>query len=211
MNIWAVWPSAEPSLREENIKRWQKMGYRVAISDGEDCKTRANRFVKIVPYKGYAHAINVLIAAVSPDIVVAGSDDVWPDPDHTAQEIAAMFMERFPDMDGLMQPNKGNKRDPGLVKAPWAISAWLGWRFIDRVPGPYHEGYFHVGCDAEILGVARKRGVVWVNNDLAQFHNRWNHVRKIRRPAHLAGAYAHKKADLALYCRRRDAGWVDYE
>ncbi len=103
MSVWICVPSARPvpEVREWMVK-WRDMGYRVALwRDEVDDLLRPwefglpNAADKVVasPYPGYARASNELIAKVlheepECDWVVCGGDDVWPDPNKRAEEIA---------------------------------------------------------------------------------------------------------------------------
>jgi hypothetical protein len=120
--------------------------------------------------------------------VVSGGDDMLPDPNHTAQELAAQFMERFPDTFGVMQPHG----DEYLAAKRYCGSPFLGRAFFDSMyggRGAMYDGYHHNYADNELYWVAKGLGALWERPDLSHFHEHftrtgaaapdyWSSVRK---------------------------------
>lgn len=221
MSVWLCVPSKRPSEEiRPTLKLWHDQGYKIALYvDSPDtdmpwqvAEGLANAVLsREVPYIGYAMAVNELIRFVAgnnPDAewFVTGGDDVLPDPNHTAEEIAAecnkTFMVRgevriatrpLPDdlaTFGVMQPTgddfgaEPNNPDPHL-RTPYihrvAGSPWIGREFARRMyqgKGPYWPEYTHMGVDEELQAVAIKYGVFWQRPDLIHFHQHWGRPRQ---------------------------------
>jgi hypothetical protein len=183
------------------------------------------------PYPGYANAVNKLISTLlgtDPDLpklneedelkllcgtadaewFIIGGDDVFPDPDHSAEEIAAQCRDYFSERNlptgdhgwedstyGVMQPT-GDRwgEDPTnpnpRVRSAYIDrvcgSAWIGREFARRVNqgrGPLYPEYFHMYVDEELQAVATKLGVLWQRPDLTQIHQHWGRPK----PGHATG------------------------
>ena len=172
-DVWFAIPSASPENCRRNLPAWRDQGYRIAILQNQQ---RADIPADIVvwsdEYPGWAGSINRLCREIVPSdaaIVVSGGDDMLPDPDHTAAEIAAQFHERFPDGFGVMQPHGDDYWNATL----YCGSPWLGRRWIETMyggAGPTPDAYQHNWADAEILCVADAYDALWIREDLSQFH-----------------------------------------
>ena len=150
-------------------------------------------------YPGYARAVNELIRQLIMihgilDWFVAAGDDMLPDPnkraDQIARECSEHFMEAAPFNNGLrnipsiaatfgvMQPT--GDRDWGDRRGPYcdfvAGSPWMGREWCQRINqgnGPLWPDYFHMGVDEELQAVAIKYGVFWQRPDLIHKHLNW--------------------------------------
>ena len=103
MSCWLTIPSARPPEEAEKaLSKWRAQGYKIALMT-DDQITRGVDVQLVSPpfgYPGYAAAINQLVAMVmgedaGVDWFVIGGDDVHPDPNHSAEEIAAQCCEYF--------------------------------------------------------------------------------------------------------------------
>lgn len=242
MSCWVVCPSARPV---EHVAKWAaawgELGYDVAIVvDSEaDAKTKYECDARIIisppageAYRGYARSINALITFISErepyaEWFVAAGDDVYPDPNHTADEIALECLAHFTDSPfehgtfGVMQPTGdrefGDKQGPYIDRV--AGSAWIGREFAKRVNqgnGPLWPEYFHMGCDEELQAVATKLGVFWQRPDLMHFHRHWGRPqegermgKRERMPAFLTRANSPEEWDRykKLFREREAAGF----
>lgn len=209
MSVWLCIPSKRPPEEAEKVlKLWRERGYKIALlrDEGECGKLRCDYENSILPYPGYAAAVNSLIRDVlclhpEAEWLVTGGDDVQPDMNHSAEEIARQCSEKFyvhfelmypPLRDkiagwsasatelrtfGVMQPTGdrwGDRQGPYIERV--CGSPWMGREFCRRVyggRGPLFEGYFHMGEDEELQAVAQKVGVLWQRPDLIHFHNHW--------------------------------------
>lgn len=222
MRAWYAFPAA-PGLEHEAevcARRWKGCGYRVAVlTDGP---VRPNlrepaMHVHVGEYAGWATAVSLLAKAVVADdferdvaAVVVGGHDQSPDDRFAADELAAQFAERFPDLFGVMQPTGDGFAGNGMA----AVSPWLGAGWIRRAYGgnaPLWTGYRHFCPDSELWAVARLLGVYWERPDLSQYHDHWTRHAGATRPPHLAAAEGAKAQDRALFVARRDAGWPGHE
>lgn len=96
MSVWLTIPSKRsPEEAEPVLKQWRERGYKIALwRDDMEFPYGVADYVRAGPYPGYAVACNLLLADLlateHADIewAVCGGDDVLPDPNHTAEEIA---------------------------------------------------------------------------------------------------------------------------
>jgi hypothetical protein len=108
MSVWICVPSKRPAeVVAEWAAAWRKQGYKVALYvDADDFDAwaphldTADVWLTGWPYPGYAQAVNELVARVLHDYpdcnwIVTGGDDVYPDPNHTADEIARECEQHF--------------------------------------------------------------------------------------------------------------------
>lgn len=201
MSAWLTIPSARPPAAAEPIlAKWRKQGYKIAIlrNPGE-CPpgiVEAADMTFEQRYDGYAAAVNQLVFSAiyrDPDAewFVIGGDDIEPDPNHNADEIAAQCSAHFAGLAcvqhrscgcltciertrtfGVCQPT-GDRYAGGSIDRI-AGSAWLGREFCKRINqgrGPLWPEYSHMFVDEELQSVAIKYGVFWQRPDLIQLHH----------------------------------------
>lgn len=202
MSVWFVLPSKRPLDQVEPVlAKWRVQGYRIGLwrdpgeAEGFD-ETLINQ-----PYQGYSHAVNALVRRVLEvdsyaEWIICAGDDIEPDANHSAEEIAEECNEHFafawwdkfggkldtPSLNyrmtfGVMQPTGdkwGDRNGPYIERV--AGSPWMGREFCRRMyqgRGPLCEDYFHMGEDEELQAVATKLGVFWQRPDLIHFHRHW--------------------------------------
>lgn len=181
-DVWFAIPTASPELCRQTVPLWKERGYRVALLQD---KLRfdvpeADLIVHADRYEGWCKAVNFLCTSVVPrsaPLVVTGGDDMHPDPDHTAQQLAEQFYQRFPDGFGVMQPHG----DDFMLTQHYAGSPFFGRRWIDTMyggQGPVFPGYYHNWADNEIYWVARCLHAFWSRPDLTHYHD--HHTRRPR-------------------------------
>lgn len=198
MSVWMCVPSKRPPAEVITWRdAWRAKGYRVALwRDHSDEPVEADFVVRSLEYPGYAKAVNHLVAEVlgldkECDWIVTGGDDVLPDPNKTAEEIARECSEHFTEWRttvchadiwdwstfGIMQPTGdrwGDAKGPYIERV--CGSPWMGREWCKRVNqgnGPLWPGYFHMGEDEELQAVAIKYGVLWQRPDLTHYHQHW--------------------------------------
>ncbi len=119
MSVWLAVPSARPPAEANPVlERWRQMGYKIALwrdlctlpagPDREDFIAQemampVDSIQGDVVYPGYAMAVNALIADLlirkpEAEWFVAAGDDTLPDPNHTADEIAAQCSKHFAEL-----------------------------------------------------------------------------------------------------------------
>jgi len=101
-SVWYCIPSKRPPEEAEPILReWRERGYKIALwRDEGDGHVTADWVMHGWEYPGYARAVNVLAKQVleqdpTCEWIVTGGDDVLPDPNHSAEEIARECSEYF--------------------------------------------------------------------------------------------------------------------
>ena len=203
MSTWLCIPSARPAEQVEPVlAKWRERGYNIALwrdlGDGfiagrGDYLIHENR-----EYPGYAEAVNFLAHRVlandpSCDWIVTGGDDTLPDPNHTAEEIAAQCSDHFlwnnieaselgdafqrtmtgekAKTFGVVQPT-GDRFAGGCIDRI-AGSPWLGREWCLRANGghgPFWPEFTHMFGDECLKRTAEKLGVYWTRPDLIHKH-----------------------------------------
>ena len=224
--VHLVMPSARPAAEVNRVmERWLERGYRVILqrdtSDGDQPGAGIHCIHR--DYKGYPEAVNFLAKrslAKDPECqwILCAGDDTLPDPNHTADEIAAQCSEYFGMLSGkygvgtfgVMQPTGDRWADHlGVIIERIAGSPWMGRSFCERInqgQGPLWPEYMHNWADEELQNVAQKLGVLWQRRDLMQYHN---HCRRNGGPwaPHLQGADADYRRFKPLFDARKKMGF----
>jgi len=240
-SAWYCIPSKRPPAEAiPNLARWRDMGYEVLLQRDPGEGAVADFRTVERPYAGYAEAVNHLTRIALDEgagWIVTGGDDMTPDPNKRAEEIAAECIDHFrfgkgcPTSDdgtwGVMQPTG----DRWLVNGPGtkpgsecvAGSPWMGREWCLRINqgrGPLWPEYFHCGEDEELMEVAIKYGVFWQRPDLTHFHNHWGRPREgermglaSRMPEFLTRANSREEWQKMkkLLAERKAAGWPGTE
>lgn len=103
-NTWFAIPSKRPPEEAEKVlKLWRERGYKIAVyRDHTDPELERvhMQVIGVTPYQGYAMAVNslcwhILLEDPQAEWIVTGGDDVEPDPNHSAEEIASDCSEYF--------------------------------------------------------------------------------------------------------------------
>ena len=181
MSVLVVYPSCNEERAKASREAWEKQGYGVMVgTDG--------RFGR---YPGYFAGCNQLIASCwrsttlsstghtwqwmedeSFEVFVCAADDIYPDPDQTADEILTKYKSQFPDLDGVMQPVGDDLGGTSEICG----SPWIGRKFIENAYagfGPYHPAYRQFYGDEELMCVAEKMGKLWMVKSVTQRHEHW--------------------------------------
>jgi hypothetical protein len=212
-----------PSKRPEDealpvLRQWEERGYSVLVQRDPGEPIDVPHVQR--PYSGYADAVNHLVHLVlnyAPkdaecEWIVTGGDDMLPDPNKCAEEIARECEDHFLSLwtdrlnqtrpgapisgadactFGVMQPTgdrwlvNGPGTQPGsecVAGSPWMGREWC--RRINGGRGPLWPEYFHCGEDEELQAVAIKYGVFWQRPDLTQHHAHWGRPKEGERLAH---------------------------
>jgi len=172
LSVWLCIPSKRPPEEAELVlKLWRERGYKIALwRDFPDPLLRTcDHLVRSERYPGYAGAVNHLIAEVrgrnpASDWFVAAGDDIEPDMNHTAEEIAVTCNMYFGtakwaldtlgiaavkwalDTFGVMQPTGDRWGDTPQSRQRYGLdrgayidrvcgSAWIGREFAARMYG----------------------------------------------------------------------------
>jgi len=170
-NVWVVWPTVNLERSREMIETWHAFGYKIALLVNPPFTSQhfpeAGIVVVQTEWKGFPTAMNILCRVAPGNIVVTVGDDIYPDPNNSAEKIGTEFLQRFPNTYGVMQPIGD--------KFGWthkcAISPWIGRSFIEKSysgNGPYREEYFHYFSDQELQEYAIKMNAFQQREDLIQ-------------------------------------------
>ncbi len=191
MSVWLCLPSARPPEQVEPVlAQWRERGYKIALirDSGSGGIKNFDHCFGFAAYPGYAKSVNTLASYVleedpSCDWIVTGGDDTLPDPNHTAEEIAAQCTEHFggpfanyghrrpQNTMGVMQPT-GDRFAGGSIDRI-AGSPWLGREWCLRANGgrgPFWPEFTHMFGDECLKRTAEKLGVYWARPDLTHFH-----------------------------------------
>lgn len=208
--VWYVIPSANPPRATECLARWKAQGYSTAVVvDQGMAQVPADFWGQIQPYPGYFPTVNQLIQKLwdQADLFVTGGDDMYPDPNLTAQELAAQFFERFPDGYGVMQPT-GDRGIPGVDNI--CGSPWIGKAFIERTyggKGPFWPFYYAYYGDEELCVVAKQLGVLWQRQDVTQHHAHFSRPGGLQKQPYQSHNERYWKRDQTIFFERKRAGF----
>jgi len=208
-DVWVVIPSAVPQRFVDGFKAWHSLGYKVAVHVQQpDTLETVKRLGPCIDrifyysweglYKSYNKMIQVLIG--DNNVIVQASDDIYPDLNHTAKQLEGMFIERFPNLYGIMQP-QGDKFGNSMA----AVSPWIGRNWIINEyggAGPFYSKYNHYFGDEELFRLAKKKGVLYTPKKVTQYHDHWTR-NKQSIPPHLDDCQSKKRQDQILFQKRR--------
>lgn len=247
MSVWVVVPSKRPAeVVAAWAAAWRERGYTIGLWRDPGEVTGVADMTISDPYPGYAQAVNGLVRGVlewdsACNWIVTGGDDVFPDPNHTADEIARQCVEHFREhfhtriiMDegppyiggewatfGVMQCT-GDRYGEDSTGSAYIDrvcgSPWMGREFCLRVnqgKGPLWPEYTHMFEDEELFNVAQRLGILWQRRDLVQRHEHWARARQDSRdmPEFLAevSSALHWRKYKALFEQRKAAGFPGSE
>lgn len=190
-NVWLALPSAMPAQEcNAALSSWRLRGYKLAIfRDPGTAKGVMADLVVEDQYKGWYAATNRMyreVMAVDPLVqwIVAGGDDMTPDPTYKPDQIAQQCTDHFQGTFGVMQPigDPWAPDERGLVAAERICgSPWIGVDFIRRYnggQGVWPEDYRHFFGDEQLREELIKTPYLWQRQDLCHFHSHWLRVGK---------------------------------
>lgn len=180
--VWYAFPSANVEAARKTASKWKKKGYSVIAMT--DVKTSGEQkpdlpevdwHIHTKKYQGWADAHNrmaehLLKARPEMEIMIAGSDDVDPDPNHKPEDIVEDLRIQFGErLYCVMQPI-GDKYGGWQHCAP---HPWMGRGWLQRQKRPLCKLYHHLYADQEIKEAAQLEGVYTVRSDITQYHHHW--------------------------------------
>lgn len=204
---WFCIPTACP-IDEANrcFLAWRERGYGTAAFVDAGKPLPDADLVVAGEYCGYPKAANLLCRRVCDEhqeviACVCGGNDIFPDQNHTADELAEQFAFHFPDLFGVMScTGDGFSANDCCI-----VSPWFGREYVRRAyggVGPWCEAYSHYWVDREGFDVAQKLGVLWLRPDLSQFHDHWSR-KGTPPPEHIQKWRALNRKGHELYQRRK--------
>lgn len=190
------------------------MGYRIAVlQDRERFEAPADVIVTADRYPGWGATVNRLFREVVTEacpVIVSGGDDMLPDPDHSAGELAEQFIERFAGTFGVMQPTGDEFEQTGTIcGSPWLGRAWMERMY--RGHGGMPECYVHNWADEELYWVAKCSGRLWQRPDLTQRHEHFRRRGESAPDYWIDSAARHDERDCLTFIARRAAGFPGAE
>ena len=174
--IWFAIPCKRtPSEANRSLSKWREQGYAIALWQDPDDPLIESDLTLVGEYPGYHRAVNCLCREIlksdpTADWIVTGGDDMDPDPNKRADEIAAECTEHFAGTFGVMQPIGDDFAGTAKING----SPWMGREFCRRMYGgigPWFEGYPHMWGDQEQYEVTKSRGILWQRKDLSHYHH----------------------------------------
>ena len=233
MSVWLCIPSARP-VAEVNarMEKWIAQGYRVLIQRDPGAGEPAGINVLIREYRGYAEAVNFMVAGLlryvpDCDWIVAAGDDTDPDPakraDEIARECSDYFRKNVPHWCshhptfGVMQPTGDPWSDrQGRIIERIAGSPWLGREWCRRAyggKGPLWPEFYHCFGDEHLQNVAIKIGIFWQRPDLTHHHDNWarkrGDVRDMPEFLRIANSPEHWRESKAIFERLKAGGFAE--
>jgi hypothetical protein len=207
---WVVMPTAGAAHVPATVSRWKAKGYKLALFCDEGMHIDGADLIVSGTYRGVWNACNETARAAlehGAEVCLFAGDDMEPDPHHTAEEIAAQYLERFPDGSGLMQPC-GDPQGDGAARRICG-SAWFGREWIRGAyegRGPTNGDYWHFFGDEELALVGEQLGLLWWRPDLTQFHRHWSWGHMPKQAYHTKNQHWWYR-DRDLFEARRAAGF----
>ena len=217
-DVWVVIPTADPVKASRVDGAWARLGYRrlflvpnVPAFAGFRPRPGGMMIVEQEPWRGYPTEVNALLWQTQGPVAVAAADDLFPDPLRSAKGIAAEYVRRFPDLDGILQPTGDPWEDSqGRVADRICGSPWIGRQWIQcaNQAGAFWPEYHHFFADEEMLEVARAQGRLWQEPFLTHRHEHWHRLRQPR-PAYMDAKQGRWDADAHLFAARKWDGFPD--
>src|SRR3990167_10662977 len=108
--VFVVYPSANPPRAYETALKWKQMGYQVGVYFDTGVAGDSGAYHEWRgPYEGYWATCNWMANMLvngqeQAQIIIYAADDIEPDTTKTCQEIGAAYLEKYPDLYGVMQP-----------------------------------------------------------------------------------------------------------
>lgn len=206
--VWYLFPSANPANARRCSEAWRDMGYHVAIlQDRTLIDAPCDALVSAAAYPGWAGSINRLFREAVPKscrVIVAGGDDMFPDPNLRAGEIAAQFFERFPDTLGVMQPTgDAFEVTDEICGSPWVGRGWMEQCYSGR--GGFCDAYHQQYADDEMYWVARCCGRLWQRLDLTHYHEHFRRTGAAAPAYWVESAAGHEEHDCLTFLARSRA------
>jgi hypothetical protein len=174
------------------FSRWKSKGYKLGLFVDIGSDWVCDLLIR-ADYPGVWNAWNALAkAAVScgADVCVLAGDDMEPDPNHTAQEIAKAYLDRFSMGEGIMQPcgdpqgidDSGRPAAARICGSPWMGREWIKRAYQGN--GPVDGRYNAFYADESLWHVAGNAQKLWMEPSLSQFHRHWSWGHLQRQPYH---------------------------
>lgn len=217
MNVWAVYPSADPVKGEACSIRWQERGFHTLVwQDPGKARVDADAVVTST-FSGYYRAINYLawtsFHIYHADCVVCIGDDMLPDPSIMADQFAERYFSKLPNGDGVMQAtgdpqgidDSGRSAAARICGSPAFGREWCERAYEGR--GPFWNGYGSYYGDEDLYEVAKDLGKLHQEPEITIFHNHWSFGHQDQADYQKRNSDNHWMQDKALFFSRKQAGF----
>lgn len=195
---WAIFPSGSSTAAAVCAKAWADAGWKVAVLiDADQPAVDCDLLFREPNYRGTGAAFNRMMRELDYEVVACVNDDMFP------VNCPADLMSEYEDV-GVIQPTGA-----WFDAMAWAaVSPIINRRYVNQYGSPWHEGYYHLGCDCELRDVAIFRGEYHATEFLAIDHRHKSMGFTDTLPADKrAKNNARHAADLELYKQRKAAGF----
>lgn len=219
MNVWAVYPSADPLKGEAASIRWRDRGFKTLVyQDAGAAKVDADcvlsgrfpGYYRLANYLAF-HAFHVLKA----DLVVFVADDLDPDPYMRVGDFAGAYFEKFPDGFGVLQGTgdtqgidaSGKPAAARICGSPAFGRAWAERAYGGR--GPFWNGYHSYYGDEDLYNVSLRLGVLWQEPSITIYHRHWSWRHQPQADYQRRNSENYWIQDKALFFSRQQAGFPE--
>ena len=208
LNIWYAIPSINEERCNKSFDKWKEMGYKTCalLDRGVQWQPKHADMILYTPgvYEGYYRSFIHMAKTIGrdADIIITGGDDIFPEPNKSAQEIGRECLARYPDGLFIMQPT--GDAMPGVDRicaSPWFGKGWLERGYQGKFP-VWHE-YIAFFGDQELKEVSERLNVLWQRSDLCQYHDHWTRVGGPQKTDYQTRNDAHWKHDENIYKKRK--------
>lgn len=224
---YVCFPSAKIERGIECVNAWVARGYIPIVmldkipADDEWPKFDGGILMTSpeTPFPGYYKVINNICCMAfqhGADLVTCIGDDMSPDPNKSAQEIADEYFIRFPDGFGVMQacgdPQGrdvfGTPAAARICGSPTFDRKWFRRAYGGR--GPFCTDYRSFYSDEDLWNVAGLCGNLYLNPRLTIFHNHWS-FGGMKRETYHERAELNWSHDKMIFAHRRAEGFQGWE
>lgn len=227
LNVWVLIPTALKDHVWPILAKWRAQGYKIGLlTDGlserlgssivHKAIEASDMLIDCASYPNVWKSWNMLAKAAlawNADVCVLVGDDMDPDMTKDAQTIAAEYLKRFPSGFGVMQPCgdpqgealDGKHNAARICGSPWVGKGWITSGYGGE--GPVNGNYNAFYADEELKIVAENLGVLWMRDDLTQWHHHWSFGALPKQEYHTRNN-AKWDADKALFNQRKLEGFL---
>ena len=172
--MWVVMPTAKPNI--EYLQKWRDKGYEIGLFLDRGVSVLGD-FVPDLLAQGTwtttPDAWNLLVDMVfrqckDEKCVLLAADDVYPDSDHTSEDVEADFLKRFPDAFGVVKHTGDSFGAQRAIQHPLIGREWRN-RFGFAMP----TGYYHYCTDCELFELANALDCYQENSDVVFYHDHY--------------------------------------
>jgi len=177
--VWLIMPVVNEDLCRANVPRWLAQGYHVCLLQD---RTRFDVPGTMIlqpwsHYAGYAFSVNFATRELQRhgllgDVFVYAGEDMHPDPQRNAQEVAERYRTHYPDLNGIVQPTGDDLNGTDRICGS-PIVGRDAFKEFNNGFGIFWPGYNHYFADEELFNVSLRHGRLVQDRDLMHYHDHW--------------------------------------